>query len=227
MTPGYIYVLSNPSMPGLLKIGRSKNGAKARAKELNTTGVPEPFEILGEAYICDMITTERNIHELLKEYRYNSSREFFKLTYKVCCELINNKYPDIIISEPNENNISSEDYENELRQIKRKKDSFILFAEENNWFLHRDCFEGHNKTRRDFEVNILQVFNYIEEGLSWKQIAIDKAAYYVEEDKKYIKSQLDELNEKINYYWNKYRNWKKYNGPCICKKCSKETDKKR
>ena len=46
---GYVYVLSNNSMPGLLKIGYTERDVKTRANEIsNATGVPEPYII--EAY---------------------------------------------------------------------------------------------------------------------------------------------------------------------------------
>lgn len=46
---GIVYVLSNPAMPGLVKIGKTTRGSvDARLSELYSTGVPVPFEgILG------------------------------------------------------------------------------------------------------------------------------------------------------------------------------------
>ena len=41
---GLVYVLSNPAMPWLVKIGQTTNKITSRMNELNTTGVPVPFE---------------------------------------------------------------------------------------------------------------------------------------------------------------------------------------
>ncbi len=40
-----VYVLTNPAMSGLVKIGKtSKDDVQARMSQLHTTGVPLPFE---------------------------------------------------------------------------------------------------------------------------------------------------------------------------------------
>ena len=45
VSEGIIYVLTNPSMPGLVKIGKTARGdVNARLSELYSTGVPVPFE---------------------------------------------------------------------------------------------------------------------------------------------------------------------------------------
>jgi len=42
---GFTYVLSNPAMPGMVKVGYSTRLAEDRAKELYTTGVPLPYAV--------------------------------------------------------------------------------------------------------------------------------------------------------------------------------------
>jgi hypothetical protein len=45
---GFVYVLSNPAMPGLLKVGSTVGPVEKRAAGLSRmTGVPEPFKIEG------------------------------------------------------------------------------------------------------------------------------------------------------------------------------------
>lgn len=41
-----VYILTNPSMPDLIKIGKTEKTAPERAEELYTTGVPTPFEVV-------------------------------------------------------------------------------------------------------------------------------------------------------------------------------------
>ena len=78
---GYVYVLTNPVMPGLVKIGRSKNAAGSRAKQLyrGDTGVPLPFDIYFECMFSNCIEGEALVHEELDEHRINPAREFFRI----------------------------------------------------------------------------------------------------------------------------------------------------
>jgi hypothetical protein len=79
MSKGYIYVLSNPSMPGLLKIGRTSRSVEQRAAELSSaTGVPEPFNILFSVLVPDCISGEVAVHSRFEFSRHNTSKEFFK-----------------------------------------------------------------------------------------------------------------------------------------------------
>ncbi|NWH06885.1 GIY-YIG nuclease family protein [Desulfobacter latus] len=78
---GYIYILSNPSMPDLLKIGFTTRSVDERIAELNSsTGVPENFVL--EAYFCSNTpeNDERLLHIELSNYRINNSREFFRIS---------------------------------------------------------------------------------------------------------------------------------------------------
>jgi len=74
---GYIYVLSNPSMPGLLKVGRCIDGGRARAKQLYQTGVPTPFVVEFELLSDEPDAVEAEAHERLRDFRVNGGREFF------------------------------------------------------------------------------------------------------------------------------------------------------
>ena len=41
---GIVYVLTNPAMPGIVKIGRTQSDLGSRLSQLYSTGVPVPFE---------------------------------------------------------------------------------------------------------------------------------------------------------------------------------------
>ena len=77
---GFVYVLTNESMPGLVKIGQTQKGIRRRVKELSaSTGVPTPFQVNALFASKDPPSDERAAHASLAEYR-TSGREFFRLS---------------------------------------------------------------------------------------------------------------------------------------------------
>lgn len=79
MSKGYVYVLTNPAMPGLVKIGRTTGDPEVRAAQLRSTGVPMPFEVKCSVLSPDCIELEEEMHDFFAEYRVCGSREFFNL----------------------------------------------------------------------------------------------------------------------------------------------------
>jgi len=68
MSSGNVYCLSNPSMPGLLKFGFTRDSCPERAISLFTTGVPDPFKIEKYTITDDVATLEKKIHDILANY---------------------------------------------------------------------------------------------------------------------------------------------------------------
>jgi hypothetical protein len=75
---GWVYVLSNEYMPDVYKIGMTTNEPEIRAGQISQgTGIPFPFEVHSAYYSDNPQRHESVIHEILKEYRISSNREFF------------------------------------------------------------------------------------------------------------------------------------------------------
>ena len=92
----WVYVLSNPSSPGLLKIGYTKKLPEERAKQISSaTGVDLPYKVEW-AYQCfngEMV--EREVHHKLKAQRVNNNKEFFQVSLEEAKDniiLIGNKF---------------------------------------------------------------------------------------------------------------------------------------
>ena len=85
-----VYILSNKSMPGLLKIGYTGKDINIRINDLSkATGVPTKFK-LEYLYKCNNgVNLETELHIYLKEYRANNYREFFEIELKSAIEAIN------------------------------------------------------------------------------------------------------------------------------------------
>lgn len=74
---GFVYLLTNRSMPGLVKIGHTTRASGDRIAELSkATGVPTPFELVFDQFVADSAQAERLIHESLAAYRVAANREF-------------------------------------------------------------------------------------------------------------------------------------------------------
>jgi hypothetical protein len=80
MTEGYIYCLSNASMPGLVKIGMTERTPKDRAIELFTTGVAMTFQVEFAKKVLDPKEKEDGVHDILTQYREHPKREFFRIS---------------------------------------------------------------------------------------------------------------------------------------------------
>lgn len=76
-----VYVLTNESMPGLVKIGLTNNDSvESRMAQLSShTGVPLPFECHFAAEVNDCAKLEKTLHLLFSENRINPKREFFRI----------------------------------------------------------------------------------------------------------------------------------------------------
>lgn len=86
---GWIYILTNSAMDGLVKIGFSKKDPKHRATELSKdTGVPAEFAV---AY-CEIVGNCRRVeavtHERLAHCRVSHNREFFRVTVEDAINVI-------------------------------------------------------------------------------------------------------------------------------------------
>ena len=80
MAEGIVYALTNPAMPGLVKIGKtSRDSVEGRLLELYTTGVPVPFECAYAARVEDEDKVEKAFHLAFSPYRINPKREFFQI----------------------------------------------------------------------------------------------------------------------------------------------------
>lgn len=92
----WVYILSNPSIPDIIKIGYTKSDPFNRAIQISRgTGVPQEFNVEW-AYKCFKgERIEQEVHKYFKKYRVNPQREFFRVSLeeaKNVIEQIGEKY---------------------------------------------------------------------------------------------------------------------------------------
>ena len=118
-TVGYIYAMSNHSMPGLLKVGMTTRNPEVRLLEANSpnTWIPTNFNLELAKKVNNPKQKEKTLHVLLEKFteRTNSSREFFR----VSIEIVNLLF-DLIDGEIYTNNTNNSNNSNNSNNVVEK-----------------------------------------------------------------------------------------------------------
>lgn len=76
-----VYVLTNPAMPGIVKIGMTNlEDVNQRLGQLYSTGVPFPFDLAFACKVPNASEVERALHVAFAPNRVNPKREFFSIS---------------------------------------------------------------------------------------------------------------------------------------------------
>lgn len=89
--PGHIYVLINPSIEGLVKIGKTTREPQWRAKELSqATGVATPFYVAFSIEVADCHSAEEYVYAILEHngFKRTPNREFFEMPLREAIEVL-------------------------------------------------------------------------------------------------------------------------------------------
>jgi hypothetical protein len=73
---GWVYIITNPAMPGLVKVGYSSKDPRLRASELNSTGLPHSYDLIYDALVQDPREIERTVHQALRHS--HEGKEWFR-----------------------------------------------------------------------------------------------------------------------------------------------------
>lgn len=90
--PNIVYIMSNPTYSGLLKIGSTRGPVEERRKQLSSaSGVPSPFKI---EWILKLdgneLQLENEIHHYLEHKRSYMNREFFDISLSEAIAAVKN-----------------------------------------------------------------------------------------------------------------------------------------
>lgn len=208
---GYLYILTNPSIHGQVKIGRTERHPEERRKEISAaTGVSTPFELVYWKFFDDCHLAESTLHKRLEQegYRVSNNREFFTINEEKAKKLIEELSLELTKSDQNPNKIVKEGirwlYGNEgtLRNEKRALDYFEQAAA-------LDYYLGYYWAGVACEKIALTVKRKTDQA-SWQQRALNhyqnamKKSYY----KAYARSswlyrKFNQHNE-ANYTWSEF-----------------------
>ena len=90
---GYIYILINPTLNGLVKIGKTSKTSEERAKELSSaTGVPTQFIVAYDKFFEDIDLAENHVNEVIKNMGHHvfPNKEFFDIPLKEAINIVKN-----------------------------------------------------------------------------------------------------------------------------------------
>jgi hypothetical protein len=74
-----VYIITNETMPGLVKIGMTNTDLAGRIRSLYQTGVPLPFELFYACEVSNAATVESRLHDAFGDHRVSKAREFFRI----------------------------------------------------------------------------------------------------------------------------------------------------
>lgn len=85
---GWVYVISNKSMPGLVKVGYSMKTPDLRASELNHTGSPHPYVVDYSLLVDEPRNVEQTVHRHLADQL--EGKEWFRCSVETAVAAIKN-----------------------------------------------------------------------------------------------------------------------------------------
>ena len=104
MKTGWIYILTNPSMRDLIKVGLTTTSPEQRLRELSSaTGVAQKFVLYTTFEVSDVDAAEAKAHRILGQLygRPNNSREFFSADPSDAEEVLRGALQEFFVSGEN------------------------------------------------------------------------------------------------------------------------------
>ena len=90
MSKGFIYIMTNPALKDMVKIGYASD-VEARRKQLSTTALPYDYEVYA-TYETSGNLEDKKLHKMIDnlnpDLRVTSNREFFVMSPKEAFELL-------------------------------------------------------------------------------------------------------------------------------------------
>ena len=126
-----VYVLTNPAMPNLVKIGKTtRSDVMGRMNELYSSGVPFPYECAYAVEVDNCSNVEKALHLAFHPNRVNPKREFFSIAPEqaiAILKLLGTKDVTPLVNDDLNANVSSPELE-AVKHAKKKRPN-INYAE--------------------------------------------------------------------------------------------------
>ena len=122
-TRGWVYIIVNKAMKGLIKIGYSNKDPLFRAKELESTGTAHKYQVVYDALIREPYKVERNVHSQLEEF--NEDKEWFNCSIRTAIESIRKNSPKIFLEALDKDLLSDIEFIKDNTKEFRRKDQAV------------------------------------------------------------------------------------------------------
>lgn len=123
MAKGFIYIMTNPALKDMVKIGYASD-VEARRKQLSTTALPYDYEVYA-TYETSGNLEDKKLHKMIDnlnpDLRVTSNREFFVMSPKEAFELLE---AIAVISGTKEKLKKTEVKEDEKQKVRRPPVNF-------------------------------------------------------------------------------------------------------
>ena len=119
-----IYILTNPVIPDLVKIGKTTN-LEERVRSLSShSGVPVPFEVYYACVVSDSSEVEKRVHDGFGDHRVNPKREFFRINPERVLSIL--KLVEIQNVTPNNDFVEDQDEQQSLNKERGRRSKFTF-----------------------------------------------------------------------------------------------------
>lgn len=85
---GWVYVITNKSLPGLVKIGFSSKDPSLRARQFDEAALPHPYEVVYDILVANPFQMEQTIHRYLKSAGLHEKKEWFRCSESEAIDVI-------------------------------------------------------------------------------------------------------------------------------------------
>ncbi len=196
---GWVYVITNKAMPGLVKVGFSTKDPDLRAKELGNTGAPHPYKVQYEVLVEHPYGVEQKAHKILKKNK--EGKEWFRCEVADAIAAIKSVANKKIIYEKNKHQktaIPKEKTSDIITNIKSnfvKTNSVMLF--------HSSLDKAIDQYKKGDIIDAIKQFNKMGEEGDFLSCTI-LAAYYKDMAIEQCKDEEDlrhNENYKKAFYW--------------------------
>jgi hypothetical protein len=145
---GWVYIMRNPSIPNMVKIGSTLNDPEERARQLSTaTGVPTPFFVVHAVATRWPRETEEHFRNDHRWCRVSPNREFFEANFTDDLHMASDSDYDAYYSLAIQNAIKYVEMKMELEELTRRFQLLDVQHDRERIAFLREC-QKHNYPER-------------------------------------------------------------------------------